>query len=290
MRRARRSSDLPKFGYHVSAQGGPALAVRRAAELGLDCMQLFTTSPRTWGFGELSDEAVAEFRAARAEFGIAPAVVHTIYLINLASEDEEIRGRGIHAISEDLLRADRLGCEYVVTHLGSARNLPDWQARRKCALGLNRVLRRAECTSPMLLLENSAGGGRVIGRDFAELVRIALDCRYTDRIGFCVDSAHSLQAGHDVRTVAGIDALIAPIADDMGLERLRVVHLNDSRTAMGSNHDRHEHLGMGALGRDGVRAWLHHPALRRLPYILETPIEGEGDDARNLRRARQLAR
>lgn len=289
MARSGTTLDRPRFGYHVSVQGGPAAAVRRAAALGLDCMQLFTTSPRVWGFSRLTDDMAQEFREVRCELGIEPAVVHTIYLINLACGDKATRDKGIHAVSEDLLRAHQLGCEYVVTHLGSARDLPDWEARRKCVLGLNRVLKRAEGTSPMLLIENSAGGGRVMGRDFQELVRIALECRYTDRIGFCADSAHSLQAGHDVRTEAGIDRLIEPIASIFGPGRLRIIHLNDSRTPMGSNHDRHEHLGMGTLGRDGIRAWLHHPVLRRFPFILETPVEAAGDDARNLRWAKRLA-
>ncbi|MBD3174449.1 MAG: deoxyribonuclease IV [Armatimonadia bacterium] len=286
----RRAEALPKFGYHVSAQGGPAAAVERAKALGLDCMQLFTTSPRAWRFNELSDDDIAEFRAAREKHGIGPAVVHTIYLINLASEDKETRDKAIHAVSEDLIRADALGCEYVVTHVGSAGDLADWEARRKAVYALNRLLKRAEGTEPMLLLENSAGGGRVIGRDFAELVRIAGDCRFTDRIGFCADSAHSFQAGHDVRTREGIDALLEPIDAELGSDRLKVIHLNDSRTELGSNHDRHEHIGQGALGREGMKAWLHHPTLRSLPFILETPIEDEDDDARNLRRAKRLAR
>jgi len=243
-----------------------------------------------WRLTPLRDEDVLAFRLMRAEHPIGPVIVHTMYLISLASSDADLRERGLAAIAEDLVRADRLGCEYVVTHLGTAGGLSPSAARRRVVAAVNKVLARTRGVAPLLLLENSAGSGRVIGSSFAELVRIAGDTREPERIGYAVDSAHAFQAGVDVRTRGGIDAALEPIASGPGIERLRVVHLNDSKTQLGSNHDRHEHIGRGKIGRAGIAEWVTHPTLRLLPMILETPIDEEGDDRRNLRRVRRIAR
>lgn len=289
-RRATTEPGLPRFGLHVSAEGGPQRALERALDLRCEAFQLFTRNPRMWRLTPLRDEDVLSFRLARSQQRIGPVIVHTMYLINLASPDTDLRERGIAAIAEDLVRADRLGCEYVVTHVGAMRELSPSAARRRVVAALNNVLARTRGVAPLLLLENSAGSGRVIGSSFAELVRMADDVREPDRVGYAVDSAHVFQAGVDVRTRAGIDAALEPIACGPGLERLRVVHLNDSKTRLGSNHDRHEHIGRGYIGRVGIAEWVMHPVLRPLPMILETPIYQDGDDRRNLSRVRRIAR
>lgn len=280
----------PRFGFHVSVQGGLRRAAERAASLGCEALQIFARNPRMWRAAPIAQDDAHAFRSDLDRNDIRPCIIHTMYLINVASCDSELRERSIEAIAEDLRRASVLGCEYVVTHLGSRGQLSMTEARRRAVGAINRALRLAAGSDAMLLLENSAGQGQIIGRDVCELSRIALDVREPERIGFAVDSAHAFQAGYDVRTHQGIDAFTEPIETALGIERIRVVHLNDSMTELGSNRDRHEHIGKGALGMAGIRAWISHPIMRRLPMIMETPIDQEGDDRRNMRRVRRLAR
>ncbi len=280
----------PPLGVHVSAAGGVSQAVRRALAIGCTAVQFFSRSPRMWAAPPLSDDEVAAFRAARAGSALVPAAIHTMYLINLASPDTDLRARGAEAVAEDLRRAGRLGCEYVVTHLGSRGDLAPAAARRRAVAALNRALRDSSGSEALLLLENAAGQGRILGGDFAELARIRADVRDPARVGFAIDSAHLFASGTDPRVPGALDALLAPLAEHAMVPALRLVHLNDSMTALGSRHDRHEHLGHGHLGRRGLRAVLTHPWVRGLPLILETPFDEEGADVRNLAYARKLLR
>jgi deoxyribonuclease-4 len=280
----------PPIGVHVSALGGASRAVARAAALGCATFQFFARNPRGWAASPLSEEEVEAFRRARAAAGIGPATIHTMYLINAASSDSALRDRSIEAIVEDLHRAERLGCEYVVTHLGSRGDLPPAEARARAVRALNRALRSAAGGRALLLLENAAGQGRILGGDFAELARIRSELREPERVGFAIDSAHLFAGGVDPRVSGRLEEALGPLAERAMLPALRLVHLNDSKTELGSRHDRHEHLGQGRLGRAGLRAFVVHPWIRGLPLILETPFEEEGADARNLRYAKRLVR
>lgn len=284
----RHSSD--RLGVHVSAAGGVSNAARRALALRCTAFQFFARNPRGWATPALSDEEAEAFRAIRATREMAPAVIHTMYLINLAAEDAALRDRGVDAVAEDLRRAGRLGCEYVVTHLGSRGTQPAGEARRRAVRGLNRALRASAGSAARLLLENSAGQGRILGGDFTELARIRSEVSEPDRVGFTVDSAHLFAAGADPRVEGQLDEFLGPLAEHGMLDALLLVHLNDSKTELGSHHDRHEHLGQGRLARRGLKAFVTHPWVRGLPLILETPFEEEGADARNLTYARRLLR
>ncbi len=285
----RASLVRPRFGVHVSAEGGLHRAAERAVALGCETVQVFSRSPRMWRAAPLDAEIAASFRETLRAHRIAPAIIHTMYLINLASEDRELRAKSIEVIAEDLRRAHTLGCEYVVTHLGSRKGMTPSAARKRVVGALDRVLRDSSGSSATLLLENAAGQGAVLGSDFTELARLREGVGRPERVGFAIDTAHCFAAGFDVRSTAGVDEALAPLAERGLLGELRLVHLNDSKTELGSRHDRHEHIGKGRIGSRGLAAVIAHPALRGLPMILETPVEAEGDDLRNLRRARRLA-
>lgn len=284
----RRSALRTPLGVHVSAQGGVDRAVERARAIGCTALQMFARNPRGWSAPPLGEETVARFRALRAEWSGGPVAIHTMYLINLASADADLRERSIAALAGDLERAERLGCEIVVTHLGSAGALTAGEARRRTVRALDRVLRATSGSATRLLLENAAGQGRILGCDFEELARLREGLREPARVGFAIDSAHLFASGVDPRVAGALDAALEPVLARGWGEALGLIHLNDSKTACGSRHDRHEHLGLGLLARAGLRAFLTHPALRGVPVILETPFDEEGADVRNLRYARRL--
>lgn len=232
-------------------------------------------------------ERLRLMREGLAELGIEPVVLHTIYLVNLAAADPQLRRKSIAALAEELRRAEAFGAHYVVTHLGSAGESRLSAALARAAAAVRAALRQDGGSQAMLLLENSAGSRNIIGAKFAQLADVMgrVDSR---RLGLCFDTAHAFASGYDVASPRGLRETLVEIDHCIGLDKLRIVHLNDSRAALGSQVDRHEHIGLGAIGRQGIRRIIRHPKLRELPFIMETPIERPGDDARNMRRLRQL--
>ncbi|BCJ36628.1 putative endonuclease 4 [Actinocatenispora thailandica] len=278
--------SLMRFGAHVTTGGALATVPYRAAEIGAECVQIFVGNPRGWRFVPPSDQAIEGFRKGCAETGVEP-FVHCMYLVNYGTADDALRDRSIAALAETMRVADELGVTGVVTHLGSHKGTGFASVLDRLCDGLSAGLAASRHT--LLLPENSAGQGDTVG-SIAELGAIVgrLD---DERVGVCLDTAHLLAAGHEIRTRAGLDALAAEFDAAVGLSRLRVLHLNDSKTDLGSRVDRHQNIGDGCIGTAGFAEFVHHPAFAGLPGVLEVPgLAGKGPDAANLARLRELRR
>jgi deoxyribonuclease-4 len=296
-----------RIGIHTSIAGDVAGSLESARKLGCNALQIFSGSPRMWPrAGMRLPQADAErFRARRAELGLGPLVIHANYLINLASADSVMRVRAIQAFHDEMVRAMALGADFLVVHPGAACGASVADAVKAVAQALRyaaRGLRLAEKFADMsrgglrVLLENTSGMGTCIGSRFEDL-RAILDQIPELPVGVCVDTAHAFEAGYDLRTAAGLDQMLADLDGAVGLARVPVVHVNDSKTALGSRVDRHEHIGRGQIGRAAFGRVLTHPrlsagapeGLRGRAFILETPIDAPGDDRRNVRALWELA-
>jgi deoxyribonuclease-4 len=278
-----------RLGFHVSISGGFALAVQRAYEIGCTTMQIFSRNPRGWTVKPLDPADIAEFRRLREQWDIGPVFVHTNYLINLASPRPDLYERSIEQFVVDLERTEKLGAEYLVTHLGSASGRePAWMIERVAeALNMAMQLHRPSAT---ILLENTAGEKGDVGYTLAQVQEVVSRLGDAGSIGLCYDTCHGFAAGYDIRTEAGVDALAREIDGTVGIGRLKGIHLNDCLKELGSRVDRHWHIGEGTIGDSGFRTFLRHKAFRAVPLIMETPKTSDEDDPRNLRKVRSLLR
>jgi deoxyribonuclease IV len=277
-----------RIGFHVSISGGFSLAVRRAHELGCSCMQLFSRNPRGWTVKPIDADDVAEFKRLRSDWDIGPVFVHANYLINLASPKADLYERSIEQLVVELERAEKLGAEFLVTHLGSASTqAPEWMIER-VAQALNTAM-KFHSPRGTILLENTAGEKGDIGYELEQIQEVISRLDDAKNIGVCYDTCHGFAAGYDLRTKKDVDALAKKIDGAVGLSRLKGLHLNDCLREFGSRVDRHWHIGEGKIGPDGLRALLHHPAFRNMPMIMETPKGSEEDDPRNLSAVKRLA-
>jgi deoxyribonuclease-4 len=283
----KRMSPFPyRLGVHVSIAGGIEKAADRARELGCSAMQIFSRNPRGWRASPFPLPMVRAFREKVKQFNLDPVVVHAPYLLNLASGNRELHRRSAKELSEDLKRAEQLGARYAVTHLGSAGEQGPGTGRNRVVQALKRILEQG--FEGTLLLENSAGGGNRVGASFEEVAQIMGGAGDDPRVGFCFDSCHGFAAGYDFRSPEQCWKLVKELDRTIGLERLKLIHLNDCSGALGSHRDRHQHIGKGEIGLTGFRSFLGQEALRKIPMILETPKEGPRDDRNNLARIRAL--
>jgi deoxyribonuclease-4 len=216
-------------------------------------------------------------------------VIHDNYLINLASGDASIRGKSIAAFRGELERALGLGADFLVTHPGSAKGSTPSAAIRTCIESLKLAARGLTLDGLTILIENTAGQGAAIGRTFEEVAEIIAGAGSDLPMGACIDTAHSFEAGCAIHTASGLRDAVKRLEATMGLDRVRVIHANDSKTAFNSHADRHEHIGKGQIGAEAFARIVRHPKLRSIPFICETPVDKPGDDARNLRMMRKLA-
>ena len=284
--------QAPRIGAHTSIAGSLERAAEEAAALGCNTFQIFSRSPRKWQAGKLDPAAVERLKEARERFGLTPLVIHGNYLVNLAAADPVVRGKSIAAFRDEVNRALALGAEYLVIHPGSHRGQTLKRAMKTMAASVAKAVRGIQWNHLELLLENTGGGGASIGRDFLELaeLRDMIQRKAAVPVGFCIDTAHSYEAGFDVSTPAGLNNTLRLIDKTIGVDAVRVIHANDSKTALGSNSDRHEHIGKGKIGREAFRRMLHHPKLRGKPFILETPQDKAGGHQRNVRALKTLLR
>jgi deoxyribonuclease-4 len=274
-------------GAHLSIAGAIYESIGRAVRLECDCLQIFSRNPRSWQAKPLSDEDAGEFRRRRQSAGLDPVAVHVPYLINLCSSEPEIYRRSVETFADDLERSARIGADYLVTHVGSHKGAGQASGLSQIASALHTILEKAP-GSVLVLLENTAGSANSLGHRFEQLEAIIGAAGRSGRLGLCLDTAHAFQAGYDMSTPDGLDRALEELDRRVGLERLKIIHANDSRTPRGSGHDRHEHIGRGTIGLEGFRAIVNHPLLRDLPFILETPIDTYGGTARDLRILRSL--
>jgi deoxyribonuclease-4 len=277
-------------GVHTSIAGALENAAHRAKKLGCDTFQMFSANPRGWRTLEPTAEECARFQAARRQYGLSPVVVHDNYLINLASADPMMREKSVAAFRREIQRAVALGADYLVTHPGSAKGASPSEAIKTCVDSLRRAANGISLDGLMVLVENTAGQGSAIGRTFEEVAEIVAGAARDLPVGACIDTAHSFEAGYPIHTAEGLREAVKTLDATVGIGRVRVIHANDSKTAFGSHVDRHEHIGKGFIGREAFGRIVRHPKLRAIPFICETPIDRPGDDKRNLRTMRKLAR
>ena len=278
------------IGPHLPLGGGLLKAADRAAEIGATAIQVFTDNPTAWRRRSEPPRALAEFRARLREAGIGPVAVHAPYLINLCGGNADFWQKSIATLVNELRVGATYGAEFVVMHIGSHRGLGREEGVARLVAGIGHVFAQTQASDPMLVLENAPGSGHGIGaplEDLAEIIDAAGAAGLPlERLGLCLDTAHLWAAGHDVSTDDGVAALVDRIDELVGRERLVMLHLNDSKTTLGSRLDLHEHIGAGRLGPAGMRAVLRHAFLARLPTYLETPGMDIGYDRVNLERAR----
>jgi deoxyribonuclease-4 len=283
------------LGAHLPLGSGMVRAADRAAAIGATALQVFSDNPTSWRRREALPPELGPFRARLAQHGITALVIHAPYLVNLAASDLSVYERSVGLLATELRVAAAYGAGIVNVHIGSHRGDGPEAGIARLASGLRRVfdLAGAEAEDVILALENGSGSGFGLGATLEELATIdqamAAAGVPQNRTGFCLDTAHLWGAGYPIDSPAGVDEFITSFSAGVGLTRLRLVHLNDSRAEGGSRNDRHEHLGAGKIGVTGLARLLVHPALDGLPYILETPGMDEGWDAVNMARARDMA-
>lgn len=282
----------PRLGSHLSIAGGVAGAIRRARELGFQTVQIFVKNQRQWVGPPLKTDDIAAWNRESESDDFGPAVAHATYLINLASCDPAIRDKSRGAFADELLRCDQLKIPYLVVHPGSAVGQERTAAIKRVADSINLVCEQCPALRVMPLLETTAGQGSTLGSSFAELAAILTQLRQPDRVGICIDTCHVFAAGYDIRTRAGYDGLVNEAAREVGLERVRCWHLNDSRGDCGSRIDRHEHIGRGKIGKSGFAYVINDSRWSGLALILETAKEkdehGQDWDCVNLRTLQAL--
>jgi deoxyribonuclease IV len=256
------------IGAHVSLAGGLAMAIERGSERGCRAIQIFNQSPRMWRPTAYPEEAIAAFREAMAQSPIEAAVIHTVYLLNCASSDRAIRAKSRRSLIQSLRVGEQIGARGVVLHPGSAKRGDVARAIARCGRTVREAL--AESERCPVHLENTAGAGGTLGRSIGELGALLEATGADKRVGVCLDSCHLFASGYDIRTAAGMDALVGEVDAELGLERLGSLHLNDSQAPLGSNRDRHANLTEGQLGERGLATFLGTPQLQELPCLLET--------------------
>jgi len=270
-------------------------AVERGHEIGADALQVFSDNPATWHRRTAPPSELPAFRERLAAHGIGPVAIHAAYLVNLAGPDSNFWELSIQLLADELRNGPAFGATYVNVHTGSHRGAGVDAGTWRIADGIERSLAAAgdDPATPLVVLENSAGGGFGLGATIEELAGIAeaIAARGIDesRVGFCLDAAHAWGAGYDLSNPGVTDRLLEDFDREIGIHRLVLVHLNDSRSELGSRTDRHEHVAAGRIGEAGMAYLVCHPMLAHATYILETPGMDEGYDAINLQRVRDLA-
>jgi deoxyribonuclease-4 len=271
------------FGAHCS--GGIKKALDKGAGMGADTVQLFVQSPRTWRFPNHDPADLESFRTRSADEGV-PTFVHALYLVNLAARDE-VYAKSVETMRSTVEAACAIEAEGVVFHIGSHLGAGFDAGLERVVPAIAQVLERCNDRT-WLLMENSAGAGGTIGRSLDELAVIFDALERDERLGICLDSCHLFVSGVDVTDRAVLDRLLDDVDDRIGLDRLRLLHANDSKAPLGSNRDRHDNIGDGLMG-EGLGVFLAHPKLQDLPAVLEVPgADGHGPNAEEIRKLREL--
>jgi deoxyribonuclease-4 len=287
-----------RIGMHTSIAGSYLNALESAHKLGCNALQIFSASPRMWagGPGRIADADAKAFRLRREALGLGPLVIHANYLINLASGQPMLRTRSIQAFHDELLRGLALGADFVVVHPGTCGAASANDSVRVVIDSIKQATKHLPRDAPRILIENTAGMGRCLGHRLEEVAEIVHSLQDLD-VGACLDTAHLFASGYDIKSEAGLASTIEQVENTIGLERVPVFHVNDSKIPLGGHVDRHEHIGKGRIGLQAFRRILTHPRLSAsyadgLPgraFLAETPIDSPGDDRRNVAALWELA-
>jgi deoxyribonuclease-4 len=285
---------MPILGAHQSIAGGYYKSVEIAHRFKCDCVQLFTKNNNQWRAKELTDEDVALFQAKLAELGVEHPLAHDSYLINLASPDAELWAKSVDAFVVEMLRAERLGIPYVVTHPGAHTTSSEEAGIAAVVRALDEVHRQTRGIKARCLLETTAGQGSCLGCKFEQLAAMLGGVKDPERLGVCVDTCHIFAAGYPLGTQKEYRATMRALDKTVGLKLVKAFHLNDSVKGLGSRVDRHAHIGKGMIGKEGFRLLLNDKRFAKVPMYLETPKgdakeQAEGKfDRMNLRTLRGL--
>ena len=298
-----------RIGIHTSIAGSYLHALEAAKKLGANALQIFSASPRMWQVAKVGipETDAKAFRALRDQLGLGPLVIHANYLVNLAATQPMLRTRSIQAFHEELVRGVVLGADFLVVHPGARGEAPVESAIASIVDAVKQAAKRVPLGKMRILIENTAGMGTSVGSRLEEVAAIVSGCNRgggsdrTDdqplRVGACLDTAHLLAAGYDIRSEAGLEQTLDLVDRTIGLENVPVLHINDSKIPLGGRVDRHAHIGEGKIGSAAFTRILRHPRLGALPpeglpgraFLLETPIEDPGDDRRNVAKLWELA-
>jgi len=281
-----------RIGVHTSISKSLENAAVRAAQAGANTFQIFSASPRMWRASPPAAGEILPLQRAREKYDLHPLVIHDNYLINLASCTEALRVQSTAAFRGEIERALAIGAEYLVAHPGNCKGYSVEEGIISVVRSLAEAARGLDTSKLTVLLENTAGAGAALGSRLEQLAMIRQHAsEFTDlKIGFCIDTCHCHASGYDVTSAAGVKKTVADLDRILGIDNVRVIHTNDSKTPFGSHLDRHEHIGHGYIGEDGFRRLLNHPQLRSKAFILETPNDEEGDESRNIETLKRLCR
>jgi len=277
-----------RLGVQVSTAGGIQESISRANSLGCNTMQIFSRDPRQWRKSRLSPEDIEHFKKLRKKSNISPVFVHIPYLINLASPYGVLYKNSIKAYIEDIEETESLGAEYLVTHMGSHKKSGEEQGLKRITAALNKILDRTKGSCVSILLENTAGSGSWLGYKFEHQRAIIDGIEDKSRIGICLDTCHAYVSGYNLGTPQGYKETIAQLDKIVGINRLKLIHLNDTKDKLASHRDRHEHIGRGKIGLEGFSRIINDRRLKNVPLILETPKDNEDADKINLEIIKKL--
>lgn len=278
---------MRRIGVHTSIAGGLPQSLLRARELGCSTVQIFSHNPRGWRIKERNGDEYEAFKRLRKKHDISPVFVHSSYLINLASPRADLRRKSVDMVAAEMDIADSLDADYVILHTGSASGEDPVAARERAISCLAEVSARGWWRSG-ILLENTAGKRGDIASGIEAMGEI-LEAVPGDLVsGVCIDTCHAFSAGYDMRTAGAADSMVQELRDFIGINRVKLIHVNDSREDLGSGVDRHEHIGRGRIGMEGIGNVLMQTLLVKVPLILETPKREDSDDRRNLSTVREL--
>src|SRR2546423_6012226 len=283
----RMTAERFRVGLHTSIAGGLPKAIESAVAKGCDGLQIFARNPRGWTARVLELNEVCAFREARERANLWPLAIHSVYLINLAAQDPVVLERSRRAFREEVERGLLLGADYLVVHPGNPVTAPADVGILTAVESIREATRDMNLNGLTILLENTAGQGSAIGCHFDQLADM-LAMLDGLPVGVCLDTAHTLAAGYDIATAKGLKATMRLIERAFGFERIKLIHCNDSKAPCGARVDRHQHIGEGHIGAEAFRRLTHTLKFRRIPFILETPIDRERDDVWNLNRLREL--
>jgi deoxyribonuclease IV len=280
---------MRRLGVHTSIAGGLHLSLERAHALGCNTMQIFSHNPRGWAVKNITEEEASRFKSLRKRLNISPVCIHTSYLINMASGDMLLRKKSIDMLITEMERADMIGADYVVLHSGSASGDDESVSRKRAIKALNEVAHAGRWKAG-LLIENTAGERGDISSTVKDLTEIISGVKPPLISGICFDTCHAFASGYYMRDEKDIESIADEIEKYAGIDKIKLIHLNDSKGDMGSCIDRHEHIGLGKIGMKGLRCFVDNQAFRDIPLILETPKKKEVDDPLNLAKARKMIR
>lgn len=278
------------LGVHVPVKGGIYNVFQQAEILGCNTIQIFSRSPQRWRHKVLNPRDIEAFNRLSEKSDISPIFIHIPYLINLASPERKLYEASIQAYIEDINEADALGAEYIVTHMGSHKKTSEGAGIDRLIKAINIILEKTKHTKVNILLENTAGSGSWLGYKFIHQREVLNGIECKERTGFCLDTAHAYSAGYNIADKSGLEDTLEEIDSLVNSKLIKLIHFNDTKDKLGSRRDRHEHIGKGFIGLEGMKRILNHPKLRDKAFILETPKDSENADKINLEVVRGLRR